>query len=105
MNPFAGLAEYLLGRLKQSTINLWARFLFELAFSAGVSFLFVCGSVMVSTRSGILGIGSGMIAASISATVLFRRESSKLTRGMLAVIPSEEAVKELSTGLQTIEKK
>jgi len=105
MNPLEPVATFFLGWMKQSLVGQWLRFLFELAFSAGVSFLFVCGSVMVSTRSGILGIGSGMIAASISATVLFRRESSKLTRGMLAVIPSEEAVKELSTGLQTIEKK
>jgi drug/metabolite transporter (DMT)-like permease len=105
MNPFEPVATFVLGWMKQSLVGQWLRFLFELAFSAGVTFLFVCGSVMVATRSGILGIGFGMVAAAVSATALFRRESSKLTRGMLAILPSEEAAKELATDLQTIEKK
>ena len=68
MNPFEPVATFLLGWMKQSLVGQWLRFLFELAFSAGVTFLFVCGSVMVATRSGILGIGFGMIAAAVSAT-------------------------------------
>ena len=102
MNPFDGLAKYLLGRLEQKIIQDWARFLFQMAFSALVSFLFTCGTVLVSTKSVITAIGSAMVVAAIVLTVFFR--TSKLTAGMQAVLPSEEAVQELATGLQTITK-
>jgi len=102
MNPFDGLAKYLLGRLEQKIIQSWARFLFQMAFSAIVSFLFTCGTVMVSTKSVIVGVGSGMVMTAIVLTVFFR--TSKLTAGMQAVLPSEEAAQELLTGIQTITK-
>ena len=102
MNPFDGLASYLLGRLEQKIIQSWFRFLFQLAFSAIVSFLFTCGSVMVSTKSVIVGVGSGMVMTAIVLTVFFR--TSKLTAGMIAVLPSAESEQELLTGIQTITK-
>jgi hypothetical protein len=100
VNPFDGLAKYLLGRLEQKIMQSWARFLFQMAFSAFVSFCFVCGTVMVSTRSVITGVGSGMVMVAIVLTVFFR--SSKLTAGMIAVLPSAEAAEEIATGIQTI---
>ena len=102
MNPFDGLAKYLLGRLEQKILQAWARFLFQMAFSAFVSFCFVCGSVMLKTRSVILGIGSGLVIVAIVLTVFFR--TSKLTAGMIAVLPSAEAAEELATGIQVITK-
>jgi hypothetical protein len=102
MNPFDGLAKYLLGRLEQNILQGWARFLFQMAFSAFVSFCFTCGTVMVSTRSVITGVGTGMVIVAIVLTVFFR--TSKLTAGMTAVLPSAEAAQELVTGIQTIEK-
>jgi hypothetical protein len=102
MNPFDGLAKYLLGRLEQKVIQNWARFLFQMAFSAMVTFLFTCGSVLVSTKSVITAVGSAMVMAAIVLTVFFR--TSRLTAGMQAVLPSEEAAQELATGIQTISK-
>lgn len=104
MNPFDAIATLILGKIKDGIWAQWLRFLFELLFSAVVSFLFTCGSVLVSTKSAAIAIGSGMIVASLALTVLFRRESSKLTKGMLVVLPSAEAAKELATDFQTIEK-
>lgn len=100
MNPFDGLAKYLLGRLEQKILQSWARFLFQMAFSAFVTFCFVCGSVLTTTRSTVTGVGTGMVAVAIVLTVFFR--TSKLTAGMIAVLPSAEATEELATGLQTI---
>lgn len=102
MNPFDGLAKYLLGRLEQKILQSWARFLFQMAFSTFVTFCFTCGTVMVSTRSVITGVGSGMVMVAIVLTVFFR--TSKLTAGMIAVLPSAEAAEEIATGLQTITK-
>jgi len=102
VNPFDGLAKYLLGRLEQNILQSWARFLFQMAFSAFVSFCFTCGTVMLSTRSLLTGIASGMIMVAIVLTVFFR--TSKLTSGMVAVLPSAEAAQELVTGIQTIQK-
>jgi multisubunit Na+/H+ antiporter MnhC subunit len=102
MNPFDGLAKYLLGRLEQKIIQDWARFLFQMAFSALVSFLFTCGTVLVSSKSVIVAVGSAMVMSAIVLTVFFR--TSKLTAGMQVVLPSEEAEQEIAAGIQTITK-
>jgi ABC-type multidrug transport system permease subunit len=104
MDPFQGLADFVLGKLKQSAIALWLRFLFEILFSAIVSFLLIAGSVLVSSRSWALAVGSGAITAAVVMTVVFRKETSRLTRGMFVVLPALEANKELTTDLQTIQK-
>jgi len=104
MDPFAGLADFILGRLKESLLGQWFKFLFEMAFSGLASFLFVCGCVLVTTKSWAGGAGGGMIAASVSMISLFRKEQSRLTKGMLVVLPAEEATKELATDLQNIAK-
>jgi uncharacterized protein (TIGR04206 family) len=105
MNPFEGLATFVLGWMKQTAMAAWFKFLFELAFSAVVSFLFVCGSVLIASENWPLAVGSGMIAAAVAVTALFRKEQSRLTRGLLVVLPEGEAAKEIQTDLQTITKK
>jgi hypothetical protein len=45
-----------------------------------------------------------MVAAAISMTVLFRKEASRLTKGMLVILPADEAAKELAANLQSIQK-
>jgi hypothetical protein len=104
VDPFQGLADFVLGKLKQSAIALWLKFLFELVFSAIVSFLVICGVSLVSTDSWKFAIGSGMVTAAVVMTVVFRKETSRLTKGMLVVLPELEADKELATDLQTIQK-
>ena len=104
MDPFQGLADFVLGKLKQSAIALWLRFLFEIVFSATVSFLLTSGSVLVASRSWPLAVGSGAITAAVVMTVVFRKETSRLTRGMFVVLPALEANQELQTDLQTIQK-
>jgi hypothetical protein len=104
VNPFNAIAELILGRIRDGIIAAWLKFLFELIFSAIVTFLFVCGTILVTSDEVVIAIGSGMIGAALSMTVLFRRESSKLTKGMLVVLPSAEAAKELATDFQVIQK-
>ncbi len=104
MNPLDALATFVLGRIEQGVWSQWLKFLFELLFSAVVSFLFICGSVLATTRSPSVAIGSGMVMAAIAMTTLFRREKNKLTKGMLVVLPSAEAAQEIATDLQTIQK-
>ena len=104
MNPLDALATFVLGRIEQGVWSQWLKFLFELLFSAVGSFLFICGSVLATTRSPSVAIGSGMVMAAIAMTTLFRREKNKLTKGMLVVLPSAEAAQEIATDLQTIQK-
>lgn len=104
MNPFDAIATLILGKIKDGIIAQWLKFLFELLFSAVVSFLFTCGSVLCASDSTTIAIGSGMIMSALSMTVLFRRESSKLTRGMLVVLPSAEATKEIVTDFEILQK-
>jgi ABC-type multidrug transport system permease subunit len=104
VDPLNDLATFILGRIKEGLYAQWLKFLFELGFSAVVSFLFICGGTLAATHEASAAIGSGMVMAGISMTVLFRRERSRLTKGMLVVLPSAEAAQELATDLQTIEK-
>jgi hypothetical protein len=104
VNPFDALATLIIGKIKEGVWAAWLRFLFELGFSAVTSFLFICGGMLIAGTNVLIAIGSGMVMASLALTVLFRRESSKLTRGMMAVLPSAEAAKELATDFEVIQK-
>jgi len=75
-----------------------------LLFSAVVSFLIICGGALVAGGEAGFSIGAGMVAAALSLTVLFRRENSKLTKGMLVVLPAAEAAKEIASDFETIQK-
>lgn len=104
MDEFQGLASFVLGKMKDSAIALWWKFLFEMAFSAIVTFLIICGiDLSAGTHAGI-SIGNGMVAAAVSMAYLFRREHSRLTKGMLVALPAIEAEKELNASMQTIQK-
>jgi hypothetical protein len=100
MDPLNALATFILGKMKESAMALWLKLVFTMLFSATVSFLFTCGSVLLTTRSWTIAAGSGMIMASLAMTVLYRK--SALTRGLTVVLPAAEAAKELDTDFQTI---
>lgn len=104
MDPFQGLAAFVLGRLKESAIALWLHFLFELIFSAVVSFLLTCGMGLISSQDVAVSIGVGMVTAAVCMTVVFRKEMSRLTKGMFVVLPELEAEQELKSNLEIIQK-
>jgi len=101
-DPFAALASIIVGVYQTKKIQAWISLLFQMLFSAIASFMFVCGSSLLASKSWPLSIGSGMVVASVTLVVFFRKSS--LTKGMMAVLPIEEATKELNTDIQTIEK-
>jgi hypothetical protein len=104
MNPFDALAKFVLGRIEQGVWAAWLKFLFELAFSAVVSFLFSCGGMLLAGEGEAKSIGLGMIWAAMALVYLFRRERSKLTAGMIVALPGDEAARELAANFQTIQK-
>lgn len=118
MDPFAGLADFVLGKLKQSAMAQWWRLLFELVSSGVLSFLrgfaLAVAGMGASNLSGatrieaalvlVLGLGAGAGWAALSMTSLLRSEQAKLLRGMTFVLPGEEAAAELNANLQTIHK-
>jgi len=101
MDPFQALANFALGRLKQSAIGAWCKFLFELLFSATLGFLTITGLTLMASDSWTVGIGSGMVTAAVCLLAVFGKERSKLTRGMVIVFPGELAKKEIETNLNT----
>jgi hypothetical protein len=104
LDPFQAGVNFLLGRLAQSLLARWLKFLFELIFSGGVAFLFITGSALAAGKAPAIAIGVGMVWAALAMTVVFRDEHSKLTAGMLAALPGEEAGKELAADVQIIRK-
>lgn len=104
MNPFDALATFVLGKIKEGLYAQWLRFLFELGFSATVSFLFSCGGMLVGGASDAMSVGVGMIWSALAMVYLFRRERTKLTAGMIVALPGDEAAKELQSNFEVIEK-
>jgi F0F1-type ATP synthase assembly protein I len=104
MDPFQGLASLILGKLKDSTIALWWKFLFEICFSGVVSYLTICGAALMGGGNPLIAKGAGMLSAAVFMTIVFRKETSRLTKGMFVALPELEAVKELATDTQTIKK-
>lgn len=102
MNPFDGLAHFFLGLIEQKKIQNWYKLFFTLIMSAVLTFLYVAGTALSTGASGLVSFGLGMVASAVVMTVVLRR--SPLTKGMLFVLPSEEATKELETNLQVIQK-
>jgi len=105
VDVFQGLAEFALGKLKQSLLGQWLKFLFAIAFSGTLSFLFVCGSSLIASESPSISIGRGMVAASVVMTICYRSYKMKLLNAIPVVLPADEAKVELNTDVQVIEKK
>jgi hypothetical protein len=104
IDPLNDFLTFFLQKAKNSTLALWWRLIFEMVFSSIVSFETVCGVTLVSGGRPSLAVGNGLIASAVALTYLFRKESSRLTKGMLVVLPELEAEKELNSNLQTIQK-
>jgi hypothetical protein len=104
VDVFQGLAAFALGKLKQSLLGQWLKFLWALGFSGTLSFLFVCGSSLIASESPSISIGRGMVAASVVMTICYRMYKSKLLSGLPIVLPAAEAKVELGTDIQVIEK-
>ena len=66
MDPFQGLADFILGRLKQIGGRASGSvFYLSWGFLAVVSFLLICGVTLVSSNSWPFAIGSGMVTAAV----------------------------------------
>jgi hypothetical protein len=103
-DPFVALADIVVGVYKEKKVQAWARLIFMMGFSAVASFLFACGAALLPPVRAPwpIAIGHGFVWSAIALVVLFR--SSPLTKNMMAVLPSQEAVEELKADVQTISK-
>lgn len=102
MNPFNAIGELVLGLIKARRLQAWCSLVFELAFSAVVSFLYVCGTALVAGQPAPVAIGAGMVMAATSCMLVYRR--SPATRGMTVALPGEEANTELNSSMQVVQK-
>lgn len=81
-------------------IDRWCKLIFSILFSFWTSWAFAAGTSLIAKPSYTLAVGVGLVAGSVSATVVFR--TSDLAKGLLVVLPEAEATKEINTDLQTI---
>lgn len=103
MDWVQGAVALITNLIKIHKVDLWARLYFSLAFSFVISGSFVTGTALAAKSSYATALGSGLIAASVSATVVFR--TNPLTKGLSVTLPVEEAKTEIGAGLQTINRK
>lgn len=102
MTPWDAIGKVFLGIYQEKKLQSWITLIFQMTLSAITTFLFLCGTSLIASKSFEIGIGSGMVGAAIVITVFFRR--SNLTKGMLMVLPTDEAKDELETNLQSIQR-
>lgn len=101
-DPFAAIADIILGIYHERKVQQWISLLFQMGFSAIVTFLFECGTLLTTTKSWTISVGGGMVMSAVVLTIFFR--SSPLTKGMLGVLPSAEAQKEIDSSIQRIQR-
>ncbi|MGA2443299.1 MAG: hypothetical protein ABSH08_20295 [Tepidisphaeraceae bacterium] len=103
MDPFQGLATFVLGRLKDSAIALWWKLLFLCVFSAVVSFLAVDGGFLIRGASELVARGWGYSSAAGALVLCFLANGQKLLKGMVAIIPNQEVIAALETQYQQVQ--
>lgn len=106
MNPWDAVGSFFVGLIeshkKYQLINKWLALIFSMLVSSVVAFLFVGGTTIGATKSLVLGIGAGMVAAAIVLTIFVR--VSPLTKGMMFVFPGKEAGAEINSDVQILNK-
>jgi hypothetical protein len=101
MDPFEGLADFVLGKLKQSAIALWLKLLFTMGLSFTVTLCFFTGTVGLKTGSLTAGFATGLVASSLVLLGLFRM--SPLCKRLLIAVPTEILQAEESGNLQRVD--
>jgi hypothetical protein len=76
------------------------RLTFGIGFSYVISGTFAMGTALLSGASYPRSVGTGLVSASVMATVAYRR--SALSRGTTVALPAAEADVELSSNTQVI---
>lgn len=100
MDPFQGLASFVLGWMKNSATALYLKAIFSMIASGAISFLLTCGTLLVSTRVWSVSVGAGMIVAAVTMTVAFRQ--SDLAKKVSIVVPELEQQDEQVNGVVTV---
>ena len=101
MDPFGALAEFVLGKLKQSAMSLWLKLLFTMGLSFTVTLCFFSGTVALRTGSLTTGFATGLVASSLVLVGLFRM--SPLCKKLLIAVPAEILQAEEKEKLQKVE--
>ena len=87
MDPFQGLASFILGRLKQSATSLWLKLIFTMTLSATITLCFFTGTVTLKTGSLQTGFATGLVMVALVLLALFKM--SPLTKNLVIALPTE----------------
>ena len=101
MDPFGALADFVLGKLKQSAMAVWLKLLFTMGLSFTVTLSFFTGTVALKTGSLATGFATGLVASSLVLLGLFRM--SPLCKKLMIAVPAEVLQAEEKENLQKVE--
>jgi hypothetical protein len=116
LDPSSAIVGFIWDKIKEGVWAQWLRLLFQIFFSAIVSFLYgfsatvaLCGVAILAGAptdltpawTFVLALGSGAGWAAISATKAFRAAPDKLMKGVQVVLPEAEAAEEFAQKFQT----
>lgn len=106
MAPLDAVAGIIVGiystNKKTKVLQQWLTLLFQMFCSGVITFMFTAGTTMITSKSLVLSIGTGLISTAVILTVYLR--TSPLTKGMMFVLPAQEAKEEINTNVQVIQK-
>ena len=100
MDPFQGVASFVLGWMKQTAMAKWLRLLFEMATGALVTLCFFTGTVTLSSGSLTVGFATGLVA--VSLVLLAQFKMSPLTKGLTLAVPLRIADEALAQRVELV---
>lgn len=106
MNPVSDVTDAVIALVKLHRLNEWARSLFGLSLSGGLTFSFACGSAMLTAATAhtsapicwVIGFGSGLVTAVPVMSVYFYKDP--LFKGVMLVIPKAQIVQEIAASAE-----
>jgi hypothetical protein len=88
-DPFAAVADIIVGYHKTGVIVKWFKLLFGSVFSFWISFNTVAGGCLIAKLGWPVSIGYGMVSGAAMALTSYLRSDSKLTSGVVIAVPQQ----------------
>jgi hypothetical protein len=88
-DPFAAIADIIVGWHKTGIIVKWAKLIFGPIFSFWITFNTVAGGCLVAKLGWPVSIGYGMMSGAAFALSAYLHADSKATAGIVIAVPQQ----------------
>jgi hypothetical protein len=93
-DPFAAVANIIIGWHNTGVIVKWGKLLFGILFSFWVTFNTVAGGCLVAKLGWPVSVGYGMLSGGAMAFLSFLNQDKTLTAGIVVAVPQQTELDE-----------